>query len=100
VEIVGGKYKGKCGLLRYETEMRYLVLIDGMIIARYLSKDNVIDADVASKEEAMNKLRDNGSDSKNEAILKLEIEIKQAMQLLSVTLNKLEKCVEELNKLK
>jgi ribosomal protein L24 len=100
VEIVGGKYKGKRGILRYETEMRYLVLIDGMDIGRYLSKENVIDADLSSKEEKSNKLQDIGSDSNEKAILKLETEIRETMELSKVILMKLDKCAEDLKELK
>jgi hypothetical protein len=38
VFIVGGRYKHLCGVLRYETDMRYLVLVDGMDRACYLLK--------------------------------------------------------------
>ncbi len=100
VEIVGGKYKGKRGILRYETDMRYLVLIDGMIIARYLSKENVIDADLASKEETSKKLRDIGLHCKEKAILKLETEIRETIELSKVILMKLYKCAEDLKELK
>jgi hypothetical protein len=47
VAIIGGKYRNKFGVLRYETEMRYYVLVDGIDMARYLSKINVIDATLA-----------------------------------------------------
>jgi hypothetical protein len=45
VAIIGGKYRNKHGILRYETEMRYYVLIDGMVMVHYLSKANVVDAE-------------------------------------------------------
>jgi hypothetical protein len=48
VSIIGGKYNGQQGILRYETEMCYLVLIHGMMLPRYLLKENVVESTVTA----------------------------------------------------
>jgi hypothetical protein len=104
VEIIGGKYRNRQGILRYEMGMRYLVLIDGMGTARYLSKSNVVMANVAKDgiEEKMSLKKSVGVnlDNKDSEINKVLDEMKVAKELLSTALKLLNKCEEDLVRIK
>jgi hypothetical protein len=96
VFIVGGHYKHLCGVLCYETNMRYLVLVDGMDRACYLSKTNVIDALLAVSHNKESKsvvhLGKSLPDMNVESLSLLLEQLKVAKQLITTAQQMLDKC--------
>jgi hypothetical protein len=104
VAIIGGKYKSRNGTLRYETDMRYLVLIDGISTPRYLSKANVVEEDVAAKDLEVDDsvpksviVKSANNDASMKALLK---EIKAAKELLERAMEMLSTCESEIIRIK
>jgi hypothetical protein len=104
VFIVGGHYKHLCGVLRYEIDMRYLVLVDGMDRACYLLKTNVIDASLAGTHNKESKsvvhLGESLPDTNVESLSLLLDQLKVAKQLITTAQQMLDKCEGEVIRLK
>jgi hypothetical protein len=104
VAIVGGKYRHLFGVLHYEMDMRCLVLVGGMDRARYLSKNNVVDAMLAvTGNKVATSVKDFGEpllDTNVESLSLLLEQLNVVKELIQMAQQILEKCEDEVIQIK